>query len=171
MKYVESGYLDMPLPVASPAVNQCDYLAIRSELAVEVMYPDGLTVDYGVLSRRIVTTAFVSGLVSLLSGSGFPGVNTFVYHQIGTGSNPEDASQTALVAPVGPPVSGTRSATYPNQYVTQATQTVNTSGVIFEHGVFNSLNMLLDRSKFSTGVPVTSGVTVTTTYTLTIVGQ
>lgn len=52
--------------------------------------------DYGVVSRRLVTDAFVAAVVDALDvGVGFT-LSNFRFHAIGTGSTAEAATETAL---------------------------------------------------------------------------
>lgn len=116
--------------------------------------------DYGIVSRRVVTDAFVAAVVDALDvGVGFTLTN-FRYHGIGTGSTAEAASQTALTTELTTEYTGnvraTGTATQPsaNIYTSTGTNTLDSgTPALREHAVFTQAatggGTMLDRSLFS----------------------
>lgn len=146
---------------------------IVSNLRVRLIH-NGLSTDYGVVSRRVVTTAGVTWLTDCWDGTYEP--ETMKYHGCGTGTGAEAVGDTAL---------GTESTTALNPDSTRATGTlVGAAGVlttvatltfdgsaaITEHGLFNQAatggGTLWDRSLFS-AINVVSGDSIQFTYAVT----
>jgi len=104
-----------------------------------------------VLNKK-VTTAFVNFIVAQLQTE-TSAFGDFKYHDSGTGTNAENASDTALQTPcgeartVGTQVEGAQ--TY--EYKSIATHTYAGSFAITEHGLFNAASgvTLMDRTVFS----------------------
>lgn len=139
------------------------------EVAIKVFHADGSITDYGAVSYRVVTTAYVTSLATYqFDGSGV-NPTAFDYHDCGTGTNAESAGDTALQTPYG----GARTngtPTNPSAGVYRNTGTISFSGTfaITEHGVFSAstVGTLLDRSVFS-AVNVISGDSISFQYSLT----
>lgn len=126
-----------------------------------VRHADGSITDYGVLSRRVVTTAGVGFIVDAFQN--LVELENMKFHGFGTGTNAENASDTALqtelttqyasdnVRPTGTTTEGASA----NIYRTVATLSPDTGGTIAvtEHGIFSQAAVaggaLLDRSVFS----------------------
>ena len=122
------------------------------ELAIKVIHADGTITDYGTVSYRVVTTAYVTALATNQFDGSAPAPTAFDYHDCGTGTTAENAADTALETPYG----GARTngtPTNPSAGVYRNTGTINFTGTlaITEHGVFSasSVGTLLDRSVFS----------------------
>lgn len=129
---------------------------------------DGTRVNYGVLSRRVVTTAFVNFLAGQLQTDS-TAIGDFKYHDSGVGTTAEAAGNTDMETTDGESrVTGSQSTTN-NAYTTVGTITYTTTKAITEHGVFNASTSgtLLDRSVFS-AINVVNGDSIQFTYTLTI---
>lgn len=150
---------------------------ITAELAVRHRRADGEWVDYGVVSRRVVTDAGVAFLVDDWDDS-TTDLTTFNYHGCGTGTTAENANQTALVTesttilnPDSTRATGTKSQPAANQLRTTGTVTFDGSGAITEHGLFSQAatggGTLWDRSVFS-AINVASGDSISFQYTCTI---
>lgn len=137
----------------------------------------GQVYDFGLVSMQVVTTAFVNDIVDeLVDGAGLA---DYIYHGIGTGSTAEDASDTDLVTELttqyqtnstratGTQVEGASA----NIYQTVATNTVDASVALVEHGIFTSATVgagiMMDRSVFSV-INLDSGDSIETTYDLTL---
>lgn len=138
-------------------------LSITSELRAVVYHPDGTVVDYGVISRRCVTTA---GVNALFSTSAPIGINTFNYHDSGTGTNAEAIGDTALQTAAGPArATGTQSNPTAGTYRSIGTITYTTTQSITEHGLFSAATngTLWDRSIF-TAIGVVNGSQIAFTY-------
>jgi hypothetical protein len=150
---------------------------ITAELAVRVRRADGEWIDYGVVSRRVVTDAGVAFLVDDWDDS-TTDLTTFNYHGCGTGTTAENANQTALVTesttilnPDSTRATGTKSQPAANQLRSTGTVTFDGSGAITEHGIFSQAatggGTLWDRSVFS-AINVASGDSISFQYTCTI---
>jgi len=141
---------------------------ITGTLSARVIRKDGTIEDKGVVARKVVTTAFVNKLVDALQAAAY--INTWKYHDSGTGTTAENASDTALVTPCGDARdTGTQiEGASANIYKTVATHTYTATKAITEHGVFDAATVgtLLDRSVFS-AINVNSGDKIEFTYELT----
>jgi len=135
-------------------------------------------IDYGVVSRRVVTTAGVNFIVDAFQNS--VEVENLKYHGYGTGGGAEAAANTALtteltteyatdnVRPTGTTTEGASA----NIYRTVATLDPDADVAITEHGIFSQAatggGTLLDRSLFSViNLSGAGGDTLETTYDLT----
>ena len=97
-------------------------------------------------------------------------INTFNFHDSGTGAVAENVTDTALGTPAGPArVAGTKSVPATNQYRSVATIAYTATLAITEHGLFSAstAGTLWDRSVFA-AVNVVSGESIQFTYTLTL---
>lgn len=144
-------------------------LRFLSELSARVIRANGKVSDMGVISRRVVTNAFVNYLVDALQTSD-TAIDLFYYHDCGTGTTTEAATQTALTSPFG----GSRSSgsrtegASANIYKTVATITFASSFAITEHGVFSATaaGIMMDRSSHA-AINVASDDSIEYTYQLT----
>jgi hypothetical protein len=145
-------------------------LAIRAKIG-------GEWIDYGVVSRRVVTDAGVAFFVDDWDNSGTD-ISTLNFHGCGTGATAEAAGDTALVTesttalnPDSTRATGTRSQPAANQYRSVGTATFDGSAAITEHGIFSQSatggGTLWDRSVFS-AINVASGDSIQFTYTATL---
>jgi hypothetical protein len=136
--------------------------------------------EYGIVSRRVVTDAFVAAVVDALDvGVGFTLTN-FRYHGIGTGTTAEAASQTALVTELTTEYTGnvraTGTATQPSANILSSagTNTLDSgTPALREHAVFTQAatggGTMLDRSLFAAiNLDGTVGDGLASTYSLTI---
>ncbi|MCC6630278.1 MAG: hypothetical protein IT340_23090 [Chloroflexi bacterium] len=136
--------------------------------------------EYGIVSRRVVTDAFVAAVVDALDvGVGFT-LSNFRYHGLGTGSTAEAAAQTALVTELTTEYTGnvraTGTATQPsaNIYTSTATNTLDSgTPALREHAVFTQAatggGAMLDRSLYaSITLDGTVGDGLQSAYSLTL---
>lgn len=150
---------------------------VYGSLYAEVLTADGQSFDLGLVSMRVVTDAFVNDVVDhLVAASAF---SAYKYHGIGTGSTAESATDTDLVTELttqyqtdSTRATGTAAeGSSTNIYQTVATNTVDASTAITEHGIFTSATVgagiLMDRSVFSV-INLSSGDSIQTTYDLTL---
>lgn len=144
-----------------------------STLMAELIKADGTRINFGVVSHRVVTTAFVSALIDDLD-NGAADISAYNYHGVGTGVTAEAAGDTALVTESTTALTvdntratGARSQPFTYRYQTVATLTFDASAAITEHGVFNQAATggggLMDRSVFS-AINVVSGDGIQFTY-------
>lgn len=139
---------------------------------------DGRTIEYGLASLRVVTTAGVTYICADIAGGGSDS-NLFKFHGFGTGTGAEASSDTTLGTelttqynPDSTRPTGSQSAST-NTYTTIGTVTPDSGGTIAvtEHGIFTatSSGTLLDRSKFSAvNLDATAGDSLQATYVLTL---
>lgn len=143
-------------------------IGVNAELSARVRHPGGEWVDLGVASRRVITTVGAGFIVDAFQN--LVELEAMNYHDSGTGTNAESASDTALQSPAGPArQAGVQSEGTSVQYKTVATITYTTTQTITEHGIFSAATsgVLLDRSVFS-GISVVNGSQIEFTYTLTV---
>jgi hypothetical protein len=148
------------------------------QLFLRVIKADGREFDLGLASMRVVTNNGVAYIVSNFTTPASFFVENFHYHGIGTGTNAENVTDTALQTelttaynPDSTRATGTGvvggSA---NIFHTVGTNTVDATVAATEHGVFSQAatggGTLLDRSVYSV-VNLASGDSLQSTYDLT----
>jgi len=151
------------------------YATLHAQL---IRYVNGVrqVVDYGLVSVRVVTTAFAELMVDQLQTETSVW-GDFKYHDSGTGVGAEDVGDVGLGTPSTEQVgddraTGTQTEGTSVQYRSVGTITYDgTGGAITEHGLFNTLRgtgpTLMDRSKFD-AINVVATDAVTFTYTLSV---
>lgn len=132
--------------------------------------------DYGVVSRKVVTTVGVGYIVDAFQN--LVELENMKYHGLGTGSTAEAAADTALVTELTTEytgnvrATGTTAETSATVYSTVATNTLDSgTPVLREHGVFSasSAGVLLDRSVFAAiTLDGTVGDSLQTSYSFTL---
>lgn len=152
-------------------------VVLESSLAlVHIHGETGRRDDYGVVSRKVITTAGVNFLAADMNG-GASDINLFKFHGIGTGTTAEANADTALVTesttalnPDSTRATGTGSNPSANIYQSVGTNTVDASVAATEHGLFTQAatggGTLWDRSVF-TVVNLASGDSLQSTYAVT----
>lgn len=152
---------------------------IRAELRAVLYRRDGTMRDYGVLSYRLVTNAFIAAVIDELDAS--TGIAVYNYHGVGTGTGAESAADTALgteittqINPDSTRATGTQTQPTASQYRTVATVAFDGTAAVTEHGVFTQAATggggLMDRSVFS-AINVVDGDSIQFTYTYTLSGD
>lgn len=146
------------------------------ELRGLVLHADGTATDYGLLGRKVVTTAGVTYLAADMAG-GASDINLFKYHGFGTGTTAEATGDTALVTELTTqyatdntrPTGSQSSST--NTYTTVATLSPDSGGTlaITEHGLFSATSgtTLWDRTVFSAVNLVAGSDSLQSTYVAT----
>lgn len=140
------------------------------------VYANGYTREFGLASLQKVTNAGVGFIVDAFTND--VELETMQYHGIGTTNTAENNGDSDLAAELTTQYStnntratGTNNQPSANQYRSVATNNVDATVAIVEHGIFSSATVgagvLLDRSVFST-INLTSGDGLQSTYTLTI---
>lgn len=144
-----------------------------AELRAVKIGADGVAVDYGVLSYRVVTNAGVAFLVDDWDDN-TTDITTMNFHASGTGTTAEAVGDTALeteATSVTDRATGTKSQPAANQLRSVGTQTFTGSAAITEHGLLSSATegagVLWDRSVFS-AINVVNADTIAWTYTCTL---
>ena len=147
---------------------------ITSELAVQVIRHDGRRINYGVVSRRVVTNNGVAFIVDAWQNS--VELENMKYHGCGTGTTAEAAADSALVTesttalnPDSTRATGTQTEPATHQLTSTGTVTFDNSAAITEHGLFSQAatggGVLFDRSVFS-AINVVSGDSISFAYTV-----
>ncbi len=138
---------------------------------------DGQTHDLGLASLRVVTNNGVGFIVDAFQN--LVELENMKFHGIGTGTNAEAAADSALQTelttqynPDSTRATGTTTEAAANIYQTVATNSVDATVALTEHGIFTQAatggGVLLDRSVFS-AVNLVSGDSLATDYRLTVV--
>lgn len=140
-----------------------------AELRATVIRADGRVEDYGVLSRRLVTTAGVNWLATAFTNT--VEAESLNFHDCGTGGTAEAVGQTVLVTPYGGArTTGTQSTPgSTNIYRSVGTIAFTAPLAITEHGIFtaSSAGTMFDRSLFS-AINVLNGDSIQFTWELTL---
>lgn len=130
---------------------------------------DGTKINYGIVSYRVVTTAFVNFVTDQLQTETSV-FGDFKYHDSGVGTTAENAADTGIETTDGESrATGTQAESAENAYRSVGTITYSTTKAITEHGLFNdsSAGTLMDRSVFS-AINVVNTDSISFTYTLTL---
>lgn len=142
---------------------------LYSELFVRKHFADGRWLDYGLVSTRVVTTAFVNLMVDQLQTETSVW-GDFKYHDSGVGTTNPAVGDTAIETTDGEArATGNQGeGASANIYKSVGTISYTTSKAITEHGIFNTSDSatLLDRSEFD-AINVVSGDSIEFTYQLT----
>jgi hypothetical protein len=145
-------------------------------LQLRLYTPEGMR-DYGIVSLRVVTTAFVNYAVDALQAD--QAFENFKYHGFGTNNTAENASDTGLnteltteyaVNSTRPTGSQTEGASA-NIYRTVGTLDPDSDVAIVEHGIFlaaTGATTMMDRSVFSAVNVDDAGDTLEATFDLTL---
>lgn len=132
--------------------------------------------DLGLASLRVVTNNGVGFIVDAFQN--LVELENMKYHGIGTGATAEAAGDSALVTelttqlnPDSTRATGTTTESAANIYQTVATNTVDATVALREHGIFSQAatggGVLLDRSLYD-AVNLVSGDSLQTDYRLTL---
>jgi hypothetical protein len=149
--------------------NVFEMFGFLSAVKKSVGRPD---IDFGLVSARLVTTAFAAYLVDSLQDSTTYPMDVFKYHASGTGTTAEANTQTALVTEVETRATGSLAeGASSNIFKTVGTQTYTATRTIAEHGIFSQSAVggtMLDRSLLGTTIPVVNTDQIEWTYELTV---
>lgn len=155
--------------VAKALAHRFGLLTAYAELEAVHIKANGEKVQYGVVSRRVVTNAFVAFVVDQLQTETSV-FGDFKFHDSGVGTTAEAAGDTAIETTDGESrATGTQTESATNAYRSVGTISYTTTKAITEHGLFNdaSAGTLMDRSVFS-AINVVNGDSIQFTYTLTL---
>ena len=155
--------------VARALAKAFGIMTAYGELTAVLTKANGDTINYGVLSRRVVTNAFVAFVVDQLQTETSV-FGDFKYHDSGVGTTAEAAGDTGIETTDGESrATGTQTESATNAYRSVGTISYTTTKAITEHGLFNdsSAGTLMDRSVFS-AINVVNGDSIQFTYTLTL---
>lgn len=154
--------------VLVPLARLCGLFTMHGELRAVLVKADGSTVNYGILSRAVVTTAWVNFVTDQLQTESSI-FGDFKYHDSGIGVTAEAVGDTAIETSDGESrATGTQTEASANQYRSVGTISYTTTKAITEHGLFNdpTAGTLMDRSVFA-AINVQNGDSIQFTYTLT----
>lgn len=139
------------------------------KLEARLIRADGSVVNYGLLSYRVVTTAFVDYVTDQLQTE-TSAFGDFKYHDSGVGTTDPAITDTDIETTDGESrATGTQTESSHNVYASVGTISYTTTKAITEHGLFNaaSSGTLMDRSEFA-AINVVSGDSIQFTYSLTL---
>ena len=143
---------------------------LTSELGIVLTLPDGQQIDYGVVSRRVVTTAFVNYVVDQLQTE----TSTFgdyKFHDSGVGTTAAAITDTDIeTTDAESRATGTQAeGASANIYQSVGTITYTAGTAVTEHGLFNvvTAGTLMDRHVFAV-INVPAAGSIEFTYELTV---
>lgn len=153
--------------IAGPIANLFGVATILGELKAIHYKKDGTYVDYGVVGRRVVTTAYCQFMVDQHQTETSE-VGDFKYHEMGTGGTAENAADTDIETVHGSVGTGTQTEGTTVQYQSVGTISAAGTAAIVEHVLMSqsSTGTLMDRTVFS-AVNIVSGDSIQFTYTIT----
>lgn len=155
--------------VGMPIARAFGLLTAIGKLEAVLTRADGTKVAYGILSRRVVTTAFVNFVTDQLQTETSV-FGDFKFHDSGVGTTAENITDTAMETTDGESrATGSQTESAANAYRSVGTISYTTTKAITEHGLFNdaTTGTLMDRSVFA-AINVVNGDSIQFTYTLTI---
>jgi hypothetical protein len=155
--------------VVNPIARMFGLMTAYGKLEAVLFRADGTRVNYGVLSYRLVTTAFVDFITDQLQTETSV-FGDFKYHDAGVGTTAANIADTAIETTDGESrATGTQTETSHNVYASVGTISYTTTKAVTEHGLFNdaSAGTLMDRHVFS-AINVVSGDSIQFTYSLTL---
>lgn len=168
----------LPEDLAAELVERVRRVVVIESCLSGVIYRNGVAIDQGVLSRKLVTDNGVGFLVDAFQN--LVEFENMKYHGFGTGTTAEGATQTALVTELTTEYAtdntrptGTTAESSANVLQSVATLTPNAGGTIAvtEHGLFSQAatggGVLWDRSVFSANNIVANADSLQVTYTST----
>ena len=154
--------------VGRPIARTLGLISAIGELQAVLIRADGTTVNYGLLGRRSVTTAFCVFAVDQLQTETSEW-GDFKYHDSGVGTTAENVTDTAMETTDGESrATGTQTESSSVAYRSVGTISYTTTKAITEHGLFSSAasTTLMDRTKFD-AINVVNGDSIQFTYTIT----
>jgi len=165
------------IKIFGPMANFFGLLTIHSQLSVRVLHSNGTVTDYGVVSRRVVTTAGVNYIVDDWD-AGASDINLLDFHGYGTGTTAAVVGDTALeteltteYASDNTRPSGTNTQPSANIFQSVGTLAPDSNVSITEHGILSQAAVgggtLWDRHVFSAIALTASQDSLETTYQLT----
>jgi hypothetical protein len=142
---------------------------LTSTLQAKLIRLDGTTVDFGIVSRRVVTTAFVNFMVDQMQAETSEW-GDFKFHDSGVGTTAAAVGDTDIETTDGESrATGSQTEGAANIYESVGTISYTTTKAITEHGLFSQSTgtTLLDRHVFS-AINVNNGDSIQFTYDFTV---
>lgn len=158
-------------------VTHIPVMTAYGALYLDVIKKDGTKIHYGLAGTKVVTTVGVGYIVDAFQNS--VELEDMKFHGIGTGGTAENVSDTDIETELtteyqtnNTRATGTTAeGASTNIYQTVATNTVDATAAIVEHGVLSNATVgsgvLLDRTVF-TVINLGSGDSLQSTYELTL---
>lgn len=135
-------------------------------LSAKLIKKSGEVIDYGVVSVKLITTAFRDYIVDSMQDSTTYPMDAFKYHASGTSTTAESNTDTALGTEVESRATGSQiEGATSNIYKSVGTINYTATYAIVEHGLFSASTggTLMDRSVFS-AINVVNGDSIQFTY-------
>lgn len=152
-----------------PLSGLLGHVSAIGSLYALVKHADGTQVNYGLLGRRSVTTAFCAFVVDQLQTETSV-FGDFKFHDSGVGTTAENITDTTIETTDGEGrATGTQTESSSVAYRSVGTISYTTTKAITEHGLFNdaTTGTLMDRTVFS-AINVVDGDSIQFTFTLTV---
>lgn len=167
---VRWGYIKAWLAryVAGPIANMFGVTTIMGELRAVLTRADGSTVNYGVLGRRVITTAYCEFMVDQHQTESSV-IGDYKFHDSGVGTTNEASGDTAIETTDGESrATGTQVEESSVIYRSVGTISYTTTKSITEHGLFSASTgaTLMDRTEFAI-ISVVNGDSIQFTYGIT----
>ena len=154
--------------VGGPLANFAGAITIMGELRAVLTRADGSTLNYGVLGRRVVTTAWCEFMVDQHQTETSV-IGDFKYHDSGVGTTAENVTDTDIETTDGESrATGTQTEESSVIYRSVGTINYTSTKAITEHGLFSASTgaTLMDRTKFA-AINVVNGDSIQFTYGIT----
>ncbi len=154
--------------VAGPIANWWGATTVMGELSAVLVRADGSYVDYGVLGRRVVTTAYCEFVVDQHQTESSV-IGDFKFHDSGVGTTNEASGDTDIeTTDAVARSSGTQAEESSIIYRSVGTIAYGSTLAITEHGLFSASTgaTLMDRTEFSI-INVVNGDSIQYTYGIT----
>ncbi len=154
--------------IAGPIANFFGVTTIMGELRAVLTHADGTTVNYGVLGRRVVTTAYCEFMVDQHQTESSV-IGDFKFHDSGVGTTNEASGDTDIETTDGESrATGTQVEQSSIIYRSVGIIPYTTTKAITEHGLFSAATgaTLMDRTEFAI-INVVNGDSIQYTYGIT----
>jgi hypothetical protein len=154
--------------VFGPLANIFGVATILGELSAVYYGSDGRVINYGVLGRRVVTTAYCEFMVDQHQTESSV-IGDYKFHDSGVGTTNEAAGDTDIETTDGESrATGTQTEGSSVAYQSVGTIAYTSTKAITEHGLFSASTgaTLMDRTEFAV-INVVNGDSIQFTYTIT----
>lgn len=166
----------LAVTLIAPIARRFGLMTAIGKLSIILRHADGSMTDYGVVGRRVVTTAGVNFIVDAFTATAT--IENMNYHGIGSDNTAEAVGDTALVSeyttqinPDSTRATGVQTQPSANVYQTAGTISLDGTVAVVEHGIFDQAatggGTLLDRTVFAV-INAVSGDSILATYQLTL---
>lgn len=155
--------------VAGPIANVFGVTTVLGELRAILYKADGSYINYGVVGRRVVTTAYCEFIVDEHQTESSE-VGDFKFHDMGVGTRAENANETAIETVHGTGDTGSQEEESSIIYRSIGTCAFASGVAITEHVLMSQdgAGTLMDRTKFA-AINGVSGDSIQFTYGITYV--